>query len=50
MEENHFFTEYGYPIVITEDVEYIEKKYLLKDAYYMLANDDELEVQSDDYQ
>ena len=50
MEENNFFTEDGQPIFLTKDEEYIEKIYLPKNEDYMLANDDELEVQSDYYQ
>ena len=49
-EQNHFFTPDDLPIYITEDEEYGESSAAHKDEDFILANDVDLEEESDDYQ
>ena len=44
-----FFTANGKPIFFIENEEYVEKTDVPKDEDYILANDHELEVESNDY-
>ena len=49
-EQNHFFTTDDLPIYITEDEEYGESSAAQKDEDFILANDADLEEESDEYQ
>ena len=50
VEENLLFTTDGQPIFLTEDEEYVEKIISPSDKDFIVENDHELEVESDDYQ
>ena len=50
VEENILFTFDGQTIFLSEDEEYVENTSSLNDNNFIMANDHELEVESDDYQ